>query len=526
MPAAINGFEVEADGEVAGLGLGNYGEALLTLRRKTAGDELWLFCPADWRDHIEWRVLLAEAAAVAKNDDRGSGYARGRIVPPARYILPAAASDALRQALRWAEDFDGENRNAEHMLLIAGEHGHFVLERDEEVGAYRVRCDYGRQAPLKNLGAQFDQTTKAWIVPYEAEEKLQAVLTKAAKGVRKMHAKAESDRKHPLPQVDGVTVKQVERGFEVAFDYNAELVGFIREIRTAKWQADRKVWTIGTAGYGKLREFLQLAPAALRKAAEERAAEEAIRQAEREAQKARWAVEKAEQERQWAASKAARAEQRQREAAEQAEAARAAGILQWYVESRGRSWNPDGQVMIVEGKAYRVLSHRPERSESSFSYPGLGCRPEMDGQWIVGLRLRPDDSEEGRLLLRATQAADDHNRVKLKAERMLSDLARACLDRGELVPIENLPTAVHEMGFAGWGPLAHRAHERLCSRDGALWLAWDFNDFMETAYRVIRDPDMAGRHDDARSVLTGGVSQESATVEAWVYSDPSEPGAD
>lgn len=510
--AQISGFEVTTEGEVMGLRLDAYGQARLTSREGRGGQEFWLFCPRDWTGLIEWRRLMADCDAVYK-EDLHSSYAQ--VIPPARYVIQTDRAFQIKAALIWAERGEPRQRNRDLMAIIEGEHGHFGVAIDEEHGTYLVSCPYGRQAPLKKIGATFDCERKVWVVPAELEAELGAALERAARGVRKARASVEK----AVPTVEGIEVREVEAGFEVAFTYEESLVAGMRKIKTSRWDRDRKVWTVGAAGRKGLIAWLEGCTTALERVAAEKAEAQARREAEKKARAEQWAREKEERQRLAEEERSARAAERAAKARQEAEVDAAAGILRRSFPSSSRFDYADGSIVMVDGWPHRVLSRKPFKIEDE----GMYSSDWYGHEWGVDLRLERLGEDDAQQYLSKINA----DKAKRRAERELDELARVVRDNGEPVRHDMIDESVASLlrQCRGWGPLAHRAFAQLGEIKGELWLYLaDADDPGVSLWRTA-DERLICRHAEARAILADGPSPETQAVERWVYSDPNEPGS-
>jgi hypothetical protein len=326
-------------------------------------------------------------------------------------VLDAVAGDV--QAKRLENNTDRAARIAADLAghVARGPYAHFeVIGHDGDVGEILVTCPYGKQGPLKRLGAHFDRACKAWRVPGDRFGELKKALDRAVTRAQKEQA-AEADKRARATArwCDGdglgfkpvhVTVHLSGERIVVAFPYNRKAVELVKTITGARFHRDDKTWSVPVTELDRLREVASEIDAIISAAESARVEQQRLRAEEAKLERA--------QERERAAAERARAAERK------AEWRREKGIKLQYRPSRSQWDSSLGELVWIDDWPHRVVGERKNFfEEGTMSIHLTGLPLTDDPIWAICMDCEPLPEAQARPMIEQWEAREAEARRRI-----------------------------------------------------------------------------------------------------------------
>jgi len=365
---------------------GHIGAYLRVERPEGVRPQVILYPSRELHDERAWQKLLTAAGFHAKSD------------APLRWRHNPMHTDydALQAALEWARAYTGVPRVTP---ISDGAYGHFAVSSQDD-GSYLVACPYGKQAPLKRIGAEFDYDSKAWRVLPHLAGRLRGVLDRAvARAVDGAAAVADALADITTLSTPHITVTRYGDTARLSCIYSPDAIRVFK-LNGGTWDAHAKTWNfriINQKSYDTLRFVIEAASPHVAEDAAEQARATERRAAARAALADSRQVERRERERLRAERETAPAAPRAPRRAFVADNLPPLGVA---LRAPDKSWI----VYTGYGRRYEIDEDMPSYMGSQF----LG----HEGDYACDVTYRPATSEEA-----AAAETAEAERAAREAER-------------------------------------------------------------------------------------------------------------
>ena len=438
----LNGTSVTVDGEpLAGrLSLGERanGDVLVARNASNGGPVIALRkAVAGVRATADRIAEARDAAQMVEKIDRAHP---GVTVTHVRYTVPRQpdarpAEDAVVAFVEVLDVVAGDVRanrlesNIDRAARITadlarhvaqGAYAHFeVIGHDGDANKILVTCPYGKQSPLKRLGAHFDWGRKSWRVPGDRVGELKKALDRAVTRAQKEQA-GEADKRvsATVRWCDGdglgfepvhVTAHLAGERIVVAFPYNRKAVELVKTIAGARCHRDDKAWSVPVTELDRLREMASEIDAIISAAESSRAEQQRLRAEEAERERTR--------------SRERAAAERASAAKREAERRQERGIEVRYRRSESSQDSALGELIWIDDWPHRVVGERKEHFDdgtTSISLPGMPFVHES--MWAIRMDCEPLSEANARPMIERWEARESE--VRRRVDMWIAFMAR------------------------------------------------------------------------------------------------------